>query len=205
MVSDIALFITAIGVFGVVIGLRQNYLGRLQLFEEKYVERYWKILDRLSLDALTGSCPDEISERDNVSIRSYLLLCEDELEMRKNGYIGDTTYDLWADGIKGQFQQPMFRKIWEQVKKEVRSNHTFPYEHLSQLLDEKNTSAYDPLKMVGWRRWTRGLAGVRRVRRPRPGVTSAARSHPEDRPCGFGPLGRTAAGPPAARPPANRE
>ncbi len=110
MVSDIALFITAIGVLGVVMGLRQSYLERLQQFEGKYVERYWKILDRLSLEALTGSCPDAISEGDNASIRSYILLCEDELEMRKNGYIADGTYDLWADGITGQFQQPMFGK-----------------------------------------------------------------------------------------------
>ncbi len=41
--------------------------------------------------------------------------------MRKNGYIADGTYDLWADGIKGQFQQPMFREIWEQVKKEAEA------------------------------------------------------------------------------------
>jgi hypothetical protein len=60
MASDIALFITAIGVLGVVVGLRQSYLERLQQFEEKYVERYWKILDRLSLDALR---PDSASKR----------------------------------------------------------------------------------------------------------------------------------------------
>jgi len=52
-----------------------------------------------------------LSERDNKSIRSYILLCEDELEMRKNGYVSDNTYDLWADGIKGQFRQRMFKEI----------------------------------------------------------------------------------------------
>ncbi len=174
MAGDIALFITAVGVLGVVMGLRQSYLERLQQFEGNYVQRYWKILDELSLDALKGSCPDPLSERDNKSIRSYILLCEDELEMRKNGYVSDNTYDLWADGIKGQFRQRMFKEIWKQVKEEAGNNKTFPYEHLNQLLDEKNTSTYDPLKMARWRRWIRGLASLRWVRRPRlAGIASA--------------------------------
>ena len=123
MVSDIALFITAIGVLGVVVGLRQNYLERLQQFEGKYVERYWKILDGLTLAALSASCPDVIVEADEKGIRSYILLCEDELEMRKNGYISDMTYDLWAESIKGQFKQEMFWKIWQRVKEETGTNN----------------------------------------------------------------------------------
>jgi hypothetical protein len=175
MISDIALFITAIGVIGVVFGLRQSYLERLQQFEGKYVDRYWKILDRLSLEALKGSLPDTISDTDNQGIRSYILLCEDELDMRGNGYISDSTYALWADGIKGQFEQPMFGKIWEQVKEEAGSNHTFPYEQLRQLLDEKSTSTYDPLTMPGWQRRVRGLADVRLVpRRRKAAITPAA-------------------------------
>ena len=181
MISDIALFITAIGVLGAVFGLRQNYLERLQQFEGKYVARYWDILDQLSLDALRGSCPDLISEEDNKSMRSYILLCEDELEMRKNGYISDDTYQLWADGIKGQLQQPMFRKAWQEVKDEAASNHNFPYKHLRQLLNEENADIYDPLVMRSWRRWVRGLAHVRWVRRPRPAsIQAAAHAEPGD-------------------------
>lgn len=99
MVSEIALIVTAIGVLGAVIGLRQSYRERLRQFEAMYVQRYWTILDKLSVEALKGSHPDEISEGDEKAIRGYLLLCEDELEMRKNGYIADSTYELWADGI----------------------------------------------------------------------------------------------------------
>lgn len=43
MVADIALIVTAIGVLGVVLGLRQNYRERLRQFETRYVERYWSI------------------------------------------------------------------------------------------------------------------------------------------------------------------
>jgi hypothetical protein len=165
MLSDIALFITALGVLGVVFGLRQNYLERLQQFEGKYVARYWDILDRLSLDVLKGAHPDHISAHDSKNIRCYILLCEDELEMRGNGYISDQTYDLWADGIRTQFQQPMFEETWKQVREEAASNQNFPYENLRHLLAKENTRYYDPLIMHAWRKWLRGLTGLRWVRR----------------------------------------
>lgn len=162
MVGDIALIVTAIGVIGVVLGLRQNYRERLRQFEARYVERYWKILDDLSLDALRGVCPDHIAEEDNKAIRSYILLCEDELEMRENGYIADRTYELWADGIRNQLGQPMFEEIWNQIEEEVKQHRTFPYVHLRQLLKDKGTRNYDllELKIPRWRRRLRGLAGL---------------------------------------------
>jgi len=164
--SDIALFITAIGVFGVVFGLRQSYLERLQQFEGRYVDRYWDILDRLSLNALKGACVDPIPEADNKNIRCYILLCEDELEMRGNGYISDRTYDLWADGIRTQFQEQPFKEIWKQVQEEAESNHSFPYVNLRLLFASESTQRYDPLAMSSWRKWVRGLTGLRWVKHP---------------------------------------
>jgi hypothetical protein len=162
LIADIALIVTAIGVLGVVLGLRQNYRERLRQFEAMYVERYWMILDKLSIDALSGSCPDKIAEDDNRAIRGYILLCEDELEMRMNGYIADSTYKLWADGIQNQLKQPMFEKVWKQVAEEVAQHHTFPYIHLTQLLNDDGVRDYDPLelKVPRWRRRLRGLAGL---------------------------------------------
>lgn len=141
------------------------------------MDRYWKIVDGFSLKVLRGSACDVVSEEDDRNIRAYILLCEDELEMRKNGYISDNTYDLWADGIRCQFEQAMFRDVWEEVKEETRKNCTFPYEHLSVLLDAKTVRAGDPLKMVHWRRWVRGLAGLRWVR-PSTETISSAGSKP---------------------------
>jgi hypothetical protein len=105
VVADIALVVTAIGVLGGVYGLRQSYRERLRQFEAMYVSRYWTIQDRLSLDALKGSDPKTIGHSDEHAIRAYLLLCEDELEMREAGYIGDGTYTLWAAGMSQQLTQ----------------------------------------------------------------------------------------------------
>ncbi len=159
MVGDIALIVTAVGVVGGVLGLRQSYRERLRQLESRYVERYWQILDRLSLEALSGSCPDIIADSDNKAIRSYLFLCEDELEMRANGYIADRTYELWADGIINQLNQPVFAKIWKQVGEEHEKREMFPFANLSNLLSASE-SDYDPLTIGTWRRWLRGLAGL---------------------------------------------
>jgi len=72
LVSDIALIVTAVGVLGVVFGLRQGYRERLRQFEEKYVERYWKILDELSLEAVRGPFSDEVGRSDEKAVRSYI-------------------------------------------------------------------------------------------------------------------------------------
>jgi hypothetical protein len=162
LVADIALIVTAVGVLGVVLGLRQNYRERLRQFETRYVERYWSLLDKLSIDALSGASPEKIIEDDNRTIRGYILLCEDELEMREYGYIADNTYKLWADGIQSQFKQPMFAEIWNDVVKEAEKHRTFPYIHLRQLLDKECEAGYDPLdlKIPRWRRRLRGLAGL---------------------------------------------
>jgi hypothetical protein len=158
LVSDIALIVTTIGVVGVVIGLRQGYRERLRQFEAMYVQRYWTILDELSLDALRGASSDNIDEGDEKAIRSYILLCEDELELRKDGYIADSTYALWADGMLSQLEQPMFKYVWQHVQKEPAESGTFPYMYLRNLYSLGIKDA-DPLQISALRRWLRGLRG----------------------------------------------
>jgi hypothetical protein len=118
-----------------------------------YVQRYWSILDQLSLKALDRSAPDSISADDKKAIRAYLFLCEDELEMRGRGYIADSTYSIWSEATRTQLEQPMFKDVWDQLSKES----AFPYQHLNALLSKPS---YDPLKARLLRRWVRGLAGI---------------------------------------------
>jgi hypothetical protein len=91
MLNILSFVVAVVGVVGLLFSLRQAYRARLRQFEEKYVERYWSILDKLSLEALRLSGQSLTSE-DEQAIRRYILLCEDELEMRKSGYISDATY-----------------------------------------------------------------------------------------------------------------
>jgi hypothetical protein len=166
LLSNIALIVTAVGVLGVVFGLRQSYRERLRQFEEKYVERYWKILDELSLEAVRGPFSGEVGRSDEKAIRSYIALCEDELEMRHYGYIGDSTYELWAEGIHSQLTQEPFASVWEQVKKEAGEDSASKYVHLQKIMGPDTLKAghpSDPLKMHVFQRTLRGLRGLKGV------------------------------------------
>lgn len=146
--TEISLISLAVGILGgwisFVFTWWRSYRQQVRQFEAKYVERYWKILDQLSLHALRATRKDpnlrvRVRPDDEKAIRSYILLCEDELEQRAAGRISNTTFREWRDGIHDQFKNPMFRKIWMKTKAEL----TFPYKHLGELLEDKT---YDPLR-----------------------------------------------------------
>lgn len=164
MLSLFALIVSVFGFFGLLLSLRQSYRARLRQFEEKYVERYWSILDDLSLPALRMTDQEPNADDEKV-IRKYLFLCEDELQMRKNGYISDSTYEEWADGMRDQLKQPMFKNVWERVQKEGGSREpgAFPYQNLNNLQeaqDYKSGGKGDPLKKHTYARMIRGLKGI---------------------------------------------
>ncbi|HUZ56106.1 MAG TPA: hypothetical protein VMU94_26725 [Streptosporangiaceae bacterium] len=153
MISQIALIVTALGVLGVIYSLRQNHRERLRQFEAMYVQRYWSIIDRLSLEVLTGQDNYTLTDDDEKAIRAYFFLCEDELELRAEKCIADHTYRIWADGICSQLLQSAFSRVWDRVRKEK----AFPYRYMNLLFE--NGSDYDPCKMWLPIRWLRGIAG----------------------------------------------
>jgi hypothetical protein len=166
LVSEIALIVTAIGVFGVLMGLRQSYRERLRQFESRYIERYWKILDELSLEAVKSSFSGQILESDEHVIRRYISLSEDELEMRHYGYIGDSTYEQWGEGIVHQLSQGRFDFVWKQIQHETESRNASQYTYVSTLMRAEKAKAgdsSDPLKMGTWQRTLRGLRGLNGV------------------------------------------
>jgi hypothetical protein len=154
MIGAIALVVTAVGAIGAVFGLRQSYRERLRQFEAMYIIRYWAIFDQLSLDVLKGGQSHTVSEPDQRAIRAYIRLCEDELEMRAAGYIGDSTYAMWADGIVQQLRQPSFKAVWTEVLEESTSSYIF----LTKLT--KGGLDYDPCELHDWQRRLRGLRGL---------------------------------------------
>jgi hypothetical protein len=170
MLNILSFVVAVIGVTGVLFSLRQAYRARLRQFEERYVERYWSILDSLSLAALSIAklSPDR---DDELAIRKYIFLCEDELQMRKNGYISDSTYYEWADGMLDQFRQPMFAEVWNQVRSKAGEHKegAFAYENLKSLLDSvagkenwirDDLKRADPLRSYTVVRAIRGLKGI---------------------------------------------
>ena len=158
MIADIALILAAIGAAGAVFALRQNYRQRLHQIEAMYVQRYWVIFDRFSLAATSKRLlTSALVEADEKAIRAYVRLCEDELEVRAEGWIGDTAYSIWRTAIRAQMELPAFDLIWRRLCAEGQH----PYNRLTRLLDEAEGLRYDPCGMPTWRRWIHGLTGIR--------------------------------------------
>ena len=157
MIGDIATWVTAGGVLLTAFGLRQVYLGRMRQFEFMYVQRYWSILDRLSLDALKGK-PSSIEHQqaDEKVAWAYLQLCEDELEMRAEGWLGNSTYKIWRSSICGELHHPLFFAALRSSQDEPNP----PFAYIRQLLDSDAPREYDPCNSL-WRRIRcAGIGGV---------------------------------------------
>jgi hypothetical protein len=99
MIQDIASIAVTAGVVLALVGLLQARRQRRREFERFYVERYWRIMDDLSLPALQGRKSEDEADSDLKVALSYLLLCEDELEVHDAGWVHDKTWKIWAQGI----------------------------------------------------------------------------------------------------------
>ncbi|MFD5724340.1 hypothetical protein [Streptomyces sp. NPDC127036] len=152
---DIEALLTPVSVIVAVIALVTSSLStaraRVKAIEDAYVERYWQILDRFPAEALVGEertappSPEECK-----TIRLYLRLCEDELELRRLGWVGRETWNQWGPGIKAQLEQWPVADEWAPIRDGGRAPHQFT------LLRQLNTeTSFDPYKARGLARVTR--------------------------------------------------
>jgi hypothetical protein len=101
-VSALSLIVQTITLIAIVIGGWQLLVQNRQIhrdFESMYVQRYWTIMDRRSR---TWTLEGQYDSEDRVIARQYLLLCEDEIDLRARGRITDATWAFWGDAILTQ-------------------------------------------------------------------------------------------------------
>ncbi|GAA0426346.1 hypothetical protein GCM10010357_54870 [Streptomyces luteireticuli] len=148
--------VVSVGAFN----LRQSRKLRIIAYEERFEERYWHLMGRLSADALKGAVqrrpPNKCKDSDLQVVRSYFRLCETQLNVRASGWITDATWDLWAQGIYGRMRHYPFTRVWDEVIANPRADHL--YRRLREFLD----GGRDPCQLKGWARWWRGLSGPNR-------------------------------------------
>lgn len=150
MIQAIATCVTAAGVLIAVLGLRASQQQRLREFEAFYVQRYWGLMDGLSLPALRGESGGRVCPDDERVVWSYLRLCEDQLELRKAGWISDATWAAWLDGMRQQVRRWPFEPIWHLAAQGPDFN----------LLKHTVVGGEDdPCKLGWWRRRIVGLGG----------------------------------------------
>lgn len=140
--------VTAIAVVFAVGQLVGDRTQRHREFENLYVQRYWALLDRMSDELYYGGndvvAGGELDKRTKVA---YLRLCEDEIDLRAQGFVTDKTWKIWGWGIESQIKQ---RPYLDQLK--AMGQDELP--SLRAYLEDPNK---DPLKWRRPKRWWSGL------------------------------------------------
>lgn len=114
-------------------------------FESLYIARYWELMDRRSKRWVLKGQPTSM---DTTVMRSYLQLCEDEIDCRRIGRITDNTWDFWRDAIRSQAGTGHYQRVLEEAPMSE-------YPLLRKLL--RLGASYDPLGRTWIWRKTHGL------------------------------------------------
>lgn len=120
-------------------------------------------MDRLSADALlrglhpSPSSPaialEGMDANDQRAAFAYLLLCEDELNLRREGWISDETWHFWRNGIESQLKKYPVAQAWAYMCDQ--DSDDAPFTMLRTLMKEPGT--YDPLPGMWLARYWKGL------------------------------------------------
>ncbi|MFJ8045998.1 hypothetical protein ACIRBX_36350 [Kitasatospora sp. NPDC096147] len=156
MLADTAAIATVLAVIAAVLSLRQIQRQRIRAFEDFYVARYWKLMDDLSLPVLKATTTVTLTEADERVLRAYLILCEDELELRAAGWISDRTWRIWSAAMRQQFAWAPVSQVWDQVSALAETGNGRPFRRITQF----RTGAHDPVELGRAHRALRGLRGV---------------------------------------------
>ena len=135
---------TAIGGVGILLAvfpLLQARKQRLRDAEQWYVERYWAIQDRIEVEVEDGRLVKRPALKD---IYDELRLCEDELDLRKNGFLTNPTWRIWGGSIRA------IREDREKVSVLERANDM-------TLLRDYLLTGNDPMEVGRLRAVVRGL------------------------------------------------
>jgi hypothetical protein len=138
-------------VFGAM-AVRASQRQRLRQLEMLYVQRYWALMDRLSLSALRGNPSTAVDAEDEGVVVAYLRLCEDQLELRKQGWLSTATWSLWSVGMEQQLCRWPFNAVWT----EIRDADTEAFALLRELT---RNPGWDPCVMSPARRLLNGVGG----------------------------------------------
>lgn len=120
------------------------YIRRRE-FEDIYVQRFWTIHDRIPTkfrvelqDPNFEFSDEDLNEDEKKVLWDYLMLCEDELDLRKQGQVTDETWDVWRPSITGSLNRypflPMFNYIDRMLAERIPNEDQRPFQNLRDIL-----------------------------------------------------------------------
>jgi hypothetical protein len=143
--SKMATVITTVAIFLALLQLTQGRAAKHRDFENIYVQRYWSLMDGFEGNDSSAKHLGELSPKDQQRVVRYLQLCEDELDLRKNGFVSTKTWGIWEDGILSQCSRSIYREALANERDDLPSLTKF-------WLDRE-----DPLKMNRFQKWWTGV------------------------------------------------
>ena len=137
-ISAFAAVVSAAGVFLVWQQVKiTKSISQLQ-FEDLLEKEYRDLAARIPTKALIGFglSPVEYTEAFDELFR-YFDLSNKQVMLRKQGRIGDATWDSWRVGIKFNLSLPVFEKAWHEIKLRTHEQADEFFSELRKLEDEK--------------------------------------------------------------------
>ncbi len=115
--------------------------------EMHYVDQYWQIIHSTSAEwRLSYFLDTPLQSQDLRAIQDYLQLCDDEVQLRANARVTDSTWYIWADAISFMLSNPSFAKALE-------SSPDGTFKWLKRMMESETPGSYDPLlKSKIWKR-----------------------------------------------------
>jgi len=149
LVSTALTIVATLGVFGIIVQIIGERRARHREFENMYVQRYWDLIGTLPIRFVQGHADYTPNDSQSIALCNYLLLCEDELDLRAKGFITDQTWEIWRSSIVGIAHDPILRDLIE----------SFPEHRLANLraLVASTENEPEPLMMSQFKRWWSGL------------------------------------------------
>ena len=91
-----------------------------------------------------------MSSRDKKAVIAFLMLSEDELDLRAQGWIGAETWSLWRAGMATQLGRWPFHEVWEGVCKTEKEADNGLFSQLREAGDRVNEPGFDPRPDRRW-------------------------------------------------------
>ena len=109
---------TTIGIIIALIQMYQNRKIRQADFEDGINQEYRKIIKSLPYRVFTNEALQEEEYQDLLEeFFQYFDLSNNEIVLRKNNRIGNTTWKEWSEGIKDNLNNQTFKKAYEEIIK----------------------------------------------------------------------------------------
>lgn len=118
---------TAIGVLIAVFQLWHAERLAATQFEDQLRKDYRDLCANIPVKAFLGeSLSDEELEDSLSAFHQYFHLCNSQLFLRAQGRISAPTWQMWARGLRANFQLSAFQQAWDYIHNKA-TNHRLEY------------------------------------------------------------------------------